>query len=279
MPQTSVESVPVRGFEGQHAEPGKPHVINSAVLEVVTNPAAPGHIMIRGTDPDAQAKPVDDSDALTDKTLAGILLYEAAREPADYVDLRPAVLLRSGVIYVVLTEAVVAGDPVAYGNKTATLDEWKTTVGANHVLVPHARFVQSGGIGDIVRVEFDFRNIGIPAEFESGEYVPTIDDTTNVAVSALVAARFIRINNTVIVYFAVTIDSTSTGATEFTLTLPVASAIAAVGDLTGHANSEVVDEDQAVIAGDVAADTASVTYTAIATGVVAWTGSFSYQIL
>lgn len=120
---------------------------------------------------------------------------------------------------------------------------------------------------------------GQPASFASGEYVPTIVDTTNVAASVLVAARFIRMNNTVIVYFAVTIDATGAGAVEFTLTLPVASAIAAVGDLTGHANTEVVDEDQAVIAGDVALDTASVTYTAIATGVVAWAGSFSYQVL
>ncbi len=120
---------------------------------------------------------------------------------------------------------------------------------------------------------------GVPASFASGEYVPTLTDVTNVAVSALVAARFVRINNTVIVYFAVTIDATAAAATEFGITLPVVSAIAAVGDLTGHANTQVVDEDQAVIEGDVANDRAAVNYTAIATGVVAWTGSFSYQVL
>lgn len=120
---------------------------------------------------------------------------------------------------------------------------------------------------------------GLPASFASGEYVPTLVDVTNVAASVLVAARYVRINNTVMVFFALTIDATGIGAAELGITLPVASTLAAVGDLTGHANTEVVGEDQAVIAGDVANNRAAVTYTAIATGVVAWAGSFSYQVL
>ncbi len=120
---------------------------------------------------------------------------------------------------------------------------------------------------------------GLPASFASGEYVPTLTDVTNVAASVLVAARYVRINNTVIVYFAATIDITGAGAAELGVDLPVASALAAAGDLTGHANTEVVGEDQAVIAGDVANDRAAVTYTGIGTGVIAWAGSFSYQVL
>lgn len=122
-------------------------------------------------------------------------------------------------------------------------------------------------------------DIGLPTSFASGEYVPTLTDVTNIAVSALVAARFVRINNTVIVYYGVTLDITGIGAVELGISLPVASTLAAAGDLTGHANSEEVGEDQAVIAGDVANDRAAMTYTGIATGVIAWAGSFSYQVL
>ncbi len=122
-------------------------------------------------------------------------------------------------------------------------------------------------------------DIGVPASFASGEYAPTLTDETNIAASVLVAARFVRINNTVTVYFGVTLDITGAGAAELGISLPVASTLAAAGDLTGHANSLTVGEDQAVLAGDVANDRAAMNYTGIATGVIAWAGSFSYQVL
>lgn len=122
-------------------------------------------------------------------------------------------------------------------------------------------------------------DIGLPTSFASGEYVPTLTDETNIAVSALVAARFVRINNTVTVFFGVTIDITGAGAAELGISLPVASALAAAGDLTGHANSLTVGEDQAVLAADAANDRAAMNYTGIATGVIAWAGSFSYRVL
>ena len=122
-------------------------------------------------------------------------------------------------------------------------------------------------------------DIGLPTSFASGDYVPTLTDETNIAASVLVAARFVRINNTVTVYFGVTLDITGAGAAELGISLPVASTLAAAGDLTGHANSLTVDEDQAVVAGDVANDRAAMNYTGIATGVIAWAGSFSYRVL
>lgn len=122
-------------------------------------------------------------------------------------------------------------------------------------------------------------DIGLPTSFASGEYVPTLTLVTNLAAAVLVAARFVRINNTVTVYFGVTLDVTGAGAAELGISLPVASALAAAGDLTGHANSLTVDEDQAVVAADAGNDRAAMNYTGIATGVIAWAGSFSYRVL
>ncbi len=130
-----------------------------------------------------------------------------------------------------------------------------------------------------VLVSMAIDDSGPTSSFASGEYAPTLTDETNIAASVLVAARFMRINNTVTVFFGVTLDITGAGAAELGISLPVASDLAAAGDLTGHANSEVVGEDQAVIAGDATNDRAAMTYTGIATGVIAWAGSFSYQVL
>ncbi len=122
-------------------------------------------------------------------------------------------------------------------------------------------------------------DIGVPTSFASGEYAPTLTDVTNVAASALLGARFVRINNTVTVFFGVTIDPTAAAATELGISLPVASTLAAAADLLGHmASGETVGEP-AVIVGDVANDRAQLSYTAVGTGVVTWHGSFSYQVL
>lgn len=113
----------------------------------------------------------------------------------------------------------------------------------------------------------------------SGDYVPTLTNTTNVAASALLDARYQRIGNTVIVFLALTIDVTAAAATELQLTLPVASDLAAVNDLTGSMASNETVGAVAQVAGDIATNRASITYTAVGTGVVTWRGSFSYIVL
>ena len=120
---------------------------------------------------------------------------------------------------------------------------------------------------------------GVEASVDDCEYVPTLTDVTNVAASVLVDARYVRIGRTVIVLFAVTIDATGTGATELGISLPVASALAAAGDLVGSATSGTASEHGAQLSADTSNDRASLTYTAVGTGVVDWQGSFSYQLL
>lgn len=137
---------------------------------------------------------------------------------------------------------------------------------------------------DGVGVEMDGFNadadLGVPAAtIVSGEYVATLTDVTNVAASVLLAARYIRIGNQVQVFFGVTIDATGAAATELGISLPVASAIAAVSDIVGNAASDETVGEPAVIGADVANDRASLTFTAVGVGVVTWAGSFGYQVL
>lgn len=116
-------------------------------------------------------------------------------------------------------------------------------------------------------------------DVSSGEYTPTLTGVTNVAASALLAARFHRIGANVTVYFALTIDATTTGATELDISLPIASTLAAATDCIGMAVSATAAENQGAVTGDVSNDRAQLDLTAVGTGVIEWRGSFSYTIL
>lgn len=123
------------------------------------------------------------------------------------------------------------------------------------------------------------QSTGAKAIIDAGDYVPTLTDTTNVAASELLDARYVRIGNTVIVYFGVTLDVTSAAATVCDISLPIASNLAAANDLVGHAVSAETVGEPCTIVGDVTLNTASMTYTAVGTGVVTWRGSFSYIVI
>lgn len=113
----------------------------------------------------------------------------------------------------------------------------------------------------------------------SGDYVPTLTLTTNVAAAVLLDARYVRVGNTVIVFLALTIDVTAAAATVLDVDLPVASALAAVNDVIGSMASGETVGAVAQVSADITNDRASITYTAVGTGVVTWRGSFSYIVL
>ena len=153
--QTTVTAAPLKGYAGQLAEVGAPsYRVSAAVSQPSVNVLAPGKIAMRGAD--GVAKPVDDAAALAATNMLGVVMYEASREPGAFEVGEDVTVIRKGVVYVQLTEAVVAGDAVSYGTKTATLDQWGKTAGANNLVVPGARWASSGGIGDIVRLELGY---------------------------------------------------------------------------------------------------------------------------
>jgi hypothetical protein len=119
---------------------------------------------------------------------------------------------------------------------------------------------------------------GEGAQYQAGSYTATLTDVTNVAASVFVAAFYQRIGHIVTVFFAVTVDATTTAATELGISLPIASDLAAAS-LVGHANSGETVGEPAIISADATNNRAALTYTAVGTGVVAWRGSFSYIVI
>ena len=153
--QTTIGTV-ARGYEGQLAEVGAPSYRVSQVHAVPTvNVLAPGKLALR-TAVDGVCKAVDDSSSITAATVLGVVMYEASRDPDSFGAKRPVTVIRKGLVYVKLSEAVVAGDAVSYGNKTATLDQWGKTAGANNIALVGFRYAESGGIGAIVAVEVGY---------------------------------------------------------------------------------------------------------------------------
>lgn len=113
----------------------------------------------------------------------------------------------------------------------------------------------------------------------SGEYAPALVDETNVDASALIQARFQQIGDTVMVSFEVTIDATAAALTDLGIALPVASDLTAAGDLTGMALSSETVAAGGIISPDTTNNRATLTFTAVGTGVLNWRGSFSYQVI
>lgn len=113
----------------------------------------------------------------------------------------------------------------------------------------------------------------------SANYTPTIGNQTNVAASSLGKAHYYRTGNHVIVYLQVNIDPTSVGATEITITLPVASALAGPYDAMGLGNCQAVVGQAGIVQADFTGDRALFAYTASDLSAQNFYISFSYEIL
>ena len=113
----------------------------------------------------------------------------------------------------------------------------------------------------------------------AGTYTPTITNTTNVTASTPYLSNYVRIGNQVLVYWTVDVNPTAATATEFRMSLPIASNFADTIQLTGHANCLTVPAQTATALGNAAADLASIQFVATATGYATFRGSFMYQVI
>ncbi|WP_332823126.1 hypothetical protein, partial [Stutzerimonas kunmingensis] len=113
----------------------------------------------------------------------------------------------------------------------------------------------------------------------SGTYTPTLGNIANVAASTASVCRYMRIGDIVTVTGRIAIDPTAaTTQTDVSISLPVASAIAATTDCAGVANSQAIGVG--VIFGRATDDTALLRFTS--TAVVSnenWYFTFMYSVL
>jgi hypothetical protein len=148
MPQTSV-ATPAIGYAGQVAD-AAPLYCRTGIAE---GTVTPGQVVLRGTDPANQVKAITDGATVDASTVAGFCVLDTALEDNPYVDESVVRVMRVGVIYVTVTAAVVAGNPVYVGNATAQLGNIDDATGVGLALLPGARFLTSASANGIAAVQ------------------------------------------------------------------------------------------------------------------------------
>lgn len=107
-------------------------------------------------------------------------------------------------------------------------------------------------------------------------YTPTITNGTNVAASTAQVTMYMRVGTHVIVNGSVSIDPTAAGATDFDISLPVASNLGATTDASGVLTSL---SEFGTISGDTVNDRVDVAFTAVDTANHLMFFQFQYRII
>lgn len=121
---------------------------------------------------------------------------------------------------------------------------------------------------------------GLAVVVAGADYVPALTDGANVSASALVSARYQRVGSVVFVEVEVSVTPTAGAATatELGIALPVASALAAAGDLSGQA-TQAVDGVIGTVIADAVNDRASLNFGASDTAPEVWRATFAYRVI
>ena len=155
MPQTSVLDAPQIAYPGQLADSG-PSDKASRFAEGAGILA--GQPLLRGTDPAKQVVAITNGATLSAVTFGGwAVLDNVARyaEDGEIEDLRSLSVLKSGRMFVKVTAAVVAGNPVYVGTATAQLGNIDDATGTGLTIVPGARFETSAAADGYAVVQQD----------------------------------------------------------------------------------------------------------------------------
>lgn len=122
--------------------------------------------------------------------------------------------------------------------------------------------------------------INLPQQFESGEYTPTLFNTSNITASTPFVCNYFRIGNKVIVSGAVSIDADLAASTELQMSLPIASNFTSTADLGGNGSvlSQSVSNLSLGARANAANDRASFIFLATSLSNNTYTFTFSYTI-
>lgn len=125
------------------------------------------------------------------------------------------------------------------------------------------------------------KNAVIPSgmTIEYGTYIPTLDNTTNVAASTAFTNNYVRVGSIVTVSGSVSIDPTTTGATILGMTIPVASNFSSIVHLGGTAVTKAIANTCIAIEADGTNDRASFAFVAVDTSNRTYQFSFTYRII
>jgi hypothetical protein len=112
----------------------------------------------------------------------------------------------------------------------------------------------------------------------TGTYTPTLYNISNIAASTAKVCQWVRIGDKVIVSGGVDVDTTTTGVSSIGMSLPIASNLASIDDLSGS-GAAVEATESIKIEADTANDRASFWWQAVAVSNHTIKFMFMYQIL
>jgi hypothetical protein len=162
------------------------------------------------------------------------------------------------------------------GGLTSGRITYATTSGQ---LTDNAAFTVTGAtlnVAGSIQCDAIMNDTGLAA----GVYTPTRSAEVNFDASVSTAqCQYMRVGNTVTVSGSFTADPTAGGTASFEITLPVASNIGVVGDLSGVAFCGAIAGQGAQIYGSVANNTAVITWTAVDTTNQTWSFTFTYRVI
>lgn len=113
----------------------------------------------------------------------------------------------------------------------------------------------------------------------SGVYTPTLTGTFNVTAATAYQCQYMRVGSVVTVSGRFDLDPTGAGITNLRISLPIASAVAAVEDVGGTAAPPAVAGEAGPIFADVGNGAALMQYTAVDLTNKQWAFSFTYRII
>lgn len=136
---------------------------------------------------------------------------------------------------------------------------------------------ESGALKTTGGSTFQVGSGGTPlAVISTGTYTPTISLITNVGSTGTATANYYRVGNIVTVYGEANVAAASAAATEYDISLPVASAIALTSDCAGAGSTATSISGR--IVGKSANTTCRVDFVAADTSSKLWGYQFSYTI-
>tara|TARA_R110000868_G_scaffold340880_1_gene601723 strand:+ start:3603 stop:4025 length:423 start_codon:yes stop_codon:yes gene_type:complete len=113
----------------------------------------------------------------------------------------------------------------------------------------------------------------------SGTYTPTVTAGTNVAATTARLCQYMRVGNVVTVGGQCDIDPTAAGATNWTVSLPIASAFTTAFSCGGTGASTAASTGGVYVEAEPATDTAIFIFTAVSIANQTISFSFSYLII
>jgi hypothetical protein len=276
---------PAAFLQGQLAEPGAPTHRRYGLAEIASGTLNAGDPVILGTDTERQVANVLAASVVNAQTFAGFALLDTTRayNSTPIADGDEIAVLDEGYIALLAGGTVTRGQCVILALSTGVLTGAAAGAdpGAGKVALPGCRWEADGGDGDLVKASVRLAGAAGLMQ-QSGVYAPTLAAVTNVdGTPTATNAMYSRNGSIVQCAMTLSVDPTAAAATVVSITLPFASDIGAVTDVTGVASRALggVATSGGSVEGEATENGARLKFTAVGTSAEVWHVMFTYKVI